>query len=105
VKFALFAFSKVDTFARGMAQRVTKRYPPIVANNPEQAVSQKRIEEILKETFADARQFQWENRLGSLGRAKLGNTFKWELREIGYEDKFIDFAAKKIIEQLMSGTE
>jgi hypothetical protein len=105
VKFTLFALSRVDTFAKDMAHSVTRRYPPVVANNPEQTVPQKRIEEILKETFAGARQFQRENRLGLLGRAKLGNTFKWELREIGYEEKFVDFATKKIIEQIMTGAE
>jgi hypothetical protein len=96
----LFSPSKVNAFAKIMGRRITTRCPPVIANNPEQIVSQKRMAEILKEIFSGAPQFRGENRLGILGRAKLGHAFKWELREIGYEEKFVDFAAKKLIEQL-----
>jgi hypothetical protein len=99
----------VNAFAKIMGRRITTRCPPVIANNPEQIVSQKRIaeilEEILEEIFSSAPQFRGKNRPGILGRAKLGHAFKWELREIGYEDKFVDFAAEKLIEQLTRRTE
>ncbi len=101
----LFSPSKVKAFAKIMGRRITTRYPPVIANNPEQIVSQKRIAEILEEIFSGAPQFRGENRPGILGRAKLRYAFKWELREIGYEEKFVDFAAEKLIEQLTRRTE
>ncbi len=100
-----FSPSKVNAFAKIMGQRITTRCPPVIANNPEQIVSQKRLAEILEEIFSSALQFRGENRLGRLGRAKLGRAFKWELREIGYEEKFVDFATEKLIEQLTRQTE
>lgn len=103
--FGFFFPGKVDAFAKSMALRITKSYPPVIANNPEQPVTQKRIVEILEETFSGAPQFLQGNRLGLLGRVKLGNAFKWELREIGYEHKFADLAAEKLIEQLTRRTE
>ncbi len=101
----LFSPSKVNAFAKIMGRRITTRCPPVIANNPEQIVSQKRIAEILEEIFSSTPQFRGETRPGILGRAKLGHAFRWELREIGYEEKFVDFAAEILIEQLTRRTE
>jgi len=105
VIFGFLSFAKVDTFAKGLAALLSKRYPPVIANNPEQAVPPQRVSEILEASFSDASRFQQENRLGLLGRAKLGGAFKWELREIGYGEKFIGFATEKLIEQLTTPTD
>ena len=37
--FKLFSPSKVDEFAKSLAQDIAKRYPPAIANNPEQIVA------------------------------------------------------------------
>ena len=34
--------------------------------------------------------FQRDNRLGVYGKARLFNTFKWELKRLGYPDDLID---------------
>jgi len=98
--FGIFSPSRVDEFARSLAQSVVRRYPPAIANNPDQGVSQNRITEILDQAFAGAHEFREKNKLGLFGRAKLGNTFKWELREFGYEEKFVDFATGKLSDRL-----
>jgi len=103
MKFTLFSPSGSHALVQNVAQRITARYPPVVANNPERTVSQTRVEEILEDTFAGALQHQRKSRVGFLARARLRSAFRWELREIGYEEKFIDFAAGKFIEQLTRG--
>ena len=103
VKFTLFSFSKVDAFANSLAQRITTRFPLVIANTPEQTVSQRRIEEILEDIFSS--ELKSGNRLGILSRTKLAYTFKWKLREIGYDDKLVDFIAKKLSERLTHRTE
>jgi hypothetical protein len=100
VIFGLFSLDRVNALAKNAAQRITTRYPPVIANNPERTVSLGRIAEILQEAFSSVPQFHQEGPLGLLGRAKLRNIFKWELREIGYEEEFVDLAAKKLIERL-----
>ena len=95
--FGLFGKSKTDEFARSLAQDIAKRYPPVIANNPEQMVFQKRLTSILEDAFNRARQFNAENRLGMFKKAKLGNTFKWELKEMGYDKKFVDMATEGLI--------
>jgi hypothetical protein len=93
----LFGPSKTDEFAKNLAQDIAKRYPPAIANNPEQMVSQKRLTAILEDAFNKARQFNADNQLGMFKKAKLGNTFKWELKELGYESKFVDMATEGLI--------
>lgn len=99
----LFGPSKTDEFAKSLAQDIAKRYPPAIANNPEQMVSQKRLTTILEDAFNRARQFNAENKLGMFKKAKLGNTFKWELKEMGYDEKFVEMATEGLIVYITKG--
>jgi len=101
--FKSFFSSKVTDFAKTLAQDIAKRYPPAIANNPAQMVSQKRLSSILEEAFVRAAEFNLENKLGWYKKAKLGNEFKWELKEIGYDEKFIDVATEGLIVYLTRG--
>jgi hypothetical protein len=76
---------------------VARRYPPAIANNPAQMVSQQRLSSILDDVFARAVSYSRENQLGWYKRAKLGNDFRWELRELGYDDEFVDAATEGLI--------
>ena len=92
-----FSTRNVTEFAKSLAQDVAKRYPPAIANNPAQMVSQKRLSGILEDTFTRAAEFNRENKLGWYKKAKLGNEFKWELKEMGYDEKFVDVATEGLI--------
>jgi hypothetical protein len=92
-----FSTRKVAQFARSLAQDVARRYPPAIANNPAQVVSQQRLSGILEEIFARTTYFGQENKLGWYKRARLGKSFRWELNELGYDKKFVDRAAEGLI--------
>ena len=98
-----FSTRKVNEFAKSLAQDVAKRYPPAIANNPAQMVSQKRLSGILEEAFTRAVEFNRENKLGWYKKAKLGNEFRWELKEMGYDEKFIDMATEGLIVYVTRG--
>jgi hypothetical protein len=85
---------KVTELAKSLAQEVAKRYPPAIANNPAQMVSRQRLSDILEEVFARATEFSQENKLGWYKKARLGNDFRWELDELGYDEAFVDMAAE-----------
>ena len=80
-----------------MAQDLAKRYPPAIANNPVQVVSPQRLSGILELVFARASEFSHENKLGWYKRARLGQGFRWELNELGYDEKFVDSASERLI--------
>jgi hypothetical protein len=44
--------------------------------------------------------FQREHNLGIYGKARLGNTFKWELKEMGYQNEFVNEATKGLLVSL-----
>jgi len=94
---------KVTEFAKILAKDVAKRYPPAIANNPAQMVSQKRLSGILEEAFTRAAEFNRENKLGWFKKAKLGNEFRWELKELGYDQKFIEVATEGLIVYVTRG--
>ncbi len=83
--------------AQTLAQDVARRYPPAIANNPARVVSQQRLSAILEQVFANAAGFSRENSFGWYKRVRLGNAFKWELKEIGYDEEFINMATKGLI--------
>lgn len=83
--------------AKSLARDVAKRYPPAIANNPAQMVSPQRLSGILEEVYTGAIEFCRENKLGWYKRALLGKGFRWELNELGYEEKFVDTATEGLI--------
>jgi hypothetical protein len=58
---------------------------------------------VLEETLAKGAEFQREHRLGMFGKAKLANEFKWQLKELGYSEKFIDIATEGLMVYITRG--
>ncbi|HLX27374.1 MAG TPA: hypothetical protein VKV24_02670, partial [Casimicrobiaceae bacterium] len=55
---------------------------------------------ILEGLGARAVRFHKEHKLGVYKKAKLGNTFKWKLRDLGYSAEFCEQATKEIVTRL-----
>jgi len=88
---------ELETFARSLAEDLTKRYPPELDNTPNKHPSVNRLTRILEDTCQKAAEFQQSRQLGVYGKAKLGNSFKWALAERGYRKEFIDMATEAVI--------
>jgi hypothetical protein len=101
--FFSFSGGAVAGFARDLAENVAKRYPPSLDISPEKRVSEARLTRVLEETLAKAVEFQREHKLGMLGKAKLANEFKWQLKELGYSEKFIDVATEGLMVYITRG--
>jgi hypothetical protein len=93
----LFAASDVDKFAKDLAKDIGERYPVAVANDPARKVSANRLTAILEDAFSQASDFTAQNKLGYFKKAKLGNTFRWELKDMGYDEKFVEVATEGLI--------
>ena len=87
----------VDNFARSLAQSIFERFPPKVANDASRPVSVTRLSAILETAMDDASQFAVNRKLGWFGKAKLGTTFKWALKEHGYNESFVEMATEALI--------
>lgn len=87
----------IDAFAKTLAQDLAKRYPPALDKGSERKISQKRLTTILEDTFARAVEFKLEHKLGVYKKARLGNSFRWELQDMGYSEKFVELATEGLI--------
>lgn len=88
---------EVNNFANSLASDIAKRYPPELDKTPTKKPSINRLTRILEETAQKAQEFQATNNLGTYGKAKLGNAFRWALIDLGYSKEFIELATEAII--------
>ena len=93
----------VEDFARTLAGDIAKRYPPALDQQPDKRPSVNRLTRIMEDACHKAVEFQSEHRLGWLGKAKLGNAFRWQLAELGYRKEFVDFATEAVIVHISKG--
>jgi len=95
--FGSVSGKQIDEFAKNLALELSKRYPAALDKGGERRISQKRLTTILEDTFNRAIEFKQQHKLGVYKKARLGNTFRWELEELGYSKKFIELATEGLI--------
>lgn len=97
--FGMFDTRKVDDFAKTLAQDLARRFPPSSeARTDKGAANQLAV--VTEGLYARALRFHQENRLGLYRKAKLGNTFRWQLKELGYTAGFIENVTKGLVVRL-----
>ncbi len=88
---------EVDNFAKSLAEDLSRRYPPALDTAEGQTLSQKRLTRILEDLCVKAAAFRSEHKLGVYKKARLGNTFRWELEERGDSKSFIETATEGLV--------
>jgi hypothetical protein len=96
----LFKRPPVGDFAKALAQDIAKRYPPALDSQPGKRPSVNRLTRIVEDACAKALAFDEEQSLGWLAKAKLGNAFRWELTELGYQKDFVEMATEAVVVHL-----
>jgi hypothetical protein len=87
----------IDVFSRELAQEFARRYSLEMAQEPPDKKMGRKLDRALTVVYRQAREFRKDRRLGVYGTARLGNGFKWELKEMGYRQDFIEQATKGLI--------
>jgi hypothetical protein len=87
----------IDSFSRELAQEFASRYPVEMAKGTLNKKLEKKLGRALNHAYRQAGEFRRSRRLGVYGTARLGNGFKWQLREMGYRHDFIEEATKGLI--------
>jgi hypothetical protein len=93
----------VDDFAKELAQMVAKRFPPALEKSPERRVSPNRITKVLEDALEKAADYGKSRRLGMYKKARLANAFKWQLKDLGYSDNFVEVATEGLVVYLTRG--
>jgi len=95
---ARFSTKDIDELAKSMAEEIARRYPPVPdSSDRKKKPSPNRLPQILGEVYARTDAIRVERRLGVYRKAKLGNTFRWELKELGYDKEFVEMATQGLV--------
>jgi hypothetical protein len=95
--FGSISVNEVDAFAKTLAGEVATQYPPTVDQTGGHSASEKSLTEVLEDVCNKAVVFKNEHKLGVYKKARLGNTFRWELEALGYTQKFIETATEGLV--------
>ena len=87
----------IDGLVDSLLNELMRRYPPSMAAGEGRRLSQQAVTNILESVINKAVHKSKEWNLGVVGKAQLGNRFKWALKEKGYPDKFIDIVTEALI--------
>ncbi len=95
--FGSVSGKQVDEFARALVQDIVKFYPPGEDAGKARKASQKKVASVIESALQKAATFKKQHQLGIYKTARLGNTFRWELKEKGYDEEFIDTVVQDLV--------
>src|SRR5438270_6730296 len=90
---------ELEEFAKGLADDLARRFPPASESRTDPGAHHQ-IKVILEGLAARAVRYREEHKLGIYRKAKLGNVFRWKLKELGYSEAFVERATKEIVTRL-----
>ena len=93
----LMVGKQTDEMARNLAGELAKKFPPSVESGKQKKISEKRVTRILEGIYAKAVNFRDERSLGVYNKARMGNTFRWELESLGYSKDFVKMATEGMV--------
>ena len=98
--FGSVSGKEIDEFARALVQDIAKYYPPDPGAASQKKVSQRKVASVLEGALKKAADFKKQHKLGIYKTARLGNTVRWELKELGYGETFIEALVKDLVVRL-----
>lgn len=90
----------LDEFSRGLARELAASYTLEMSKGGSDKKVERKLRRALDRVYAKAMDYHADRKLGVYGKARLGNTFKWELKEMGYGDDFADEATRGLVVSL-----
>jgi hypothetical protein len=96
--FGSVSNKQVDEFAKALARELAAQCPPEPARDGGRPnVTPKKLVATLEQICGKALGFREQHDLGIYRKARLGNTFRWELAEMGYEKGFVDDVTQRLV--------
>ena len=96
--FGSVSNKQVDEFAKSLAHELAKQCPPDPSSGEGRPnVTPKRLVSALEQICGKALGFREQHGLGIYRKARLGNTFRWELTELGYGKSFVEDVTQRMI--------
>lgn len=87
--FQWFDTREIDEFAQSIAAELVKRVPPSALDSHTKKAAD-RLRNTHEAIFARAGKFARSHKLNIFKKARLGNQFRWTLKEAGYPPEFVE---------------
>ena len=86
-----FSTGEVDEYARQLADGFAGIFTQEMAANwlQDRKKVEKKLSSAIKTTYRKAEQLQREHEFGTFKKARITNTFRWQLEELGYDKQLI----------------
>jgi len=97
--FGMFKTDELEAFATGLAEDLGRRFPPASESRTDPGAKHQ-IKVIVEGLAARAVRYHEQNKLGVYKKAKLGNVFRWKLKELGFSEEFTEKATKELVTRL-----
>jgi hypothetical protein len=98
VKLNWFDATEAQKFGNTLAHFLIERLPLNSEKKKDKTIEKQ--QEVVLKLFAQIVNFKKNNSLNLYKKAKLGNAFKWELKQAGYDDEFINQLTHEIMLKL-----
>ena len=95
----MFDTRELEEFATMLATDLGRRFPPASEARTDTGAKQQ-VKVILEGLAMRAVRYHEQHKLGIYKKAKLGNAFKWKLKELGYSPEFAESATQMIVTRL-----
>lgn len=92
--FGSVSGKRVDEFAKELARQFVERRPPA---EPRRRITPRELSAAVDDICRKAVAFNDEHKLGVYKKARLGNTFRWELAELGCPRELTDEITQRIV--------
>jgi len=96
----LFRPVPIAQFAKEVGVCVLSAYPPSLEGD-DRPSTKKKLGYAALELDRRLEEFRLVHRVGFIRKARLANAIRWELKELGYSERFVDDMAKHVVVRLM----
>jgi len=98
--FGSVSGKQVDEFARGLVAEIAAYYPPAPDAAGARKASQKKVASVLEGALKKATDFKKQHKLGIYKTARLSNTVRWQMTDMGYSKEFTEALVKDLVVRL-----
>lgn len=87
---------RIEQFGKAMVDELVKQFPPDKTQK-KQRTAEKKLTRVLERVHRRARKFHDEEKLGFMGKSRLGNSFRWALEDAGYDEEIVKLATESLL--------
>lgn len=98
--FGFFKFTSENAFAKDLARQLASELPADLLAKSGKLLSVNKITRHLEQIYQPATAYGKTKKVGFIRQAVIANTFKWELKNKGYSDEFVDLATEGLVVRL-----